>query len=169
MGVAPCDSATVHDDLVDVLRLDLIGPRPCDEARQRERLSQAPSRNEHLASPINGDNICPRHPRSQVKRNWPSKRFPKHQAEGIRAPSVATQHRIPVQARQPDSDDRGSRCNPSPGQRRTATPEARLSRPPGAVSRRDSSDSAEPPPAVAPVMETDLCRALSAAGAKLDP
>ena len=45
IGAPPRDSASVRDDLVDQLRLDLIGPRPRDEALQRERLPQAPSRN----------------------------------------------------------------------------------------------------------------------------
>ncbi len=38
------DSARVRDRLVEALRLDLIGPRPNDEASQRERLPRAPSR-----------------------------------------------------------------------------------------------------------------------------
>ncbi len=38
------DSAAVRDYLIDALRLDLIGPRPSDEAIQCERLSHAPSR-----------------------------------------------------------------------------------------------------------------------------
>ena len=38
------DSASVRDYLVDALRLDLIGPRPEDEALQSERLPMAPSR-----------------------------------------------------------------------------------------------------------------------------
>ena len=38
------DSASVRDYLVEALRLDLIGPRPRDEALQHERLPHAPSR-----------------------------------------------------------------------------------------------------------------------------
>ena len=37
-------SASVRDYLVEALRLDLIGPRPRDEALQHERLPHAPSR-----------------------------------------------------------------------------------------------------------------------------
>ncbi len=37
-------SAEVRDRLIDALRLDLIGPRPEDEALQNERLRHAPSR-----------------------------------------------------------------------------------------------------------------------------
>ena len=38
------DSAAVRDCLVDALRMDLIGPRPADDALQHERLPSAPSR-----------------------------------------------------------------------------------------------------------------------------
>ena len=38
------DSASVRDHLIEALRLDLIGPRPGDEALRTERLPQAPSR-----------------------------------------------------------------------------------------------------------------------------
>ena len=38
------DSASVRDYLVEALRLDLIGPRPRDEALQHERLPHAPVR-----------------------------------------------------------------------------------------------------------------------------
>ena len=38
------DSTAVRDSLVEALRLDLIGPRPDDDALQHERLPQAPSR-----------------------------------------------------------------------------------------------------------------------------
>ena len=38
------DSGAVRDNLVETLRIDLIGPRPSDTALQRERLRQAPSR-----------------------------------------------------------------------------------------------------------------------------
>ena len=38
------DSASVRDYLIEALRLDLIGPRPGDEALQHERLPYAPSR-----------------------------------------------------------------------------------------------------------------------------
>ncbi len=38
------ESASVRDYLVEALRLDLIGPRPRDEALQHERLPHAPSR-----------------------------------------------------------------------------------------------------------------------------
>ncbi len=42
---SPTDSAAVRARLTDALRIDLIGPRPDDEAAlQRERLPQAPSR-----------------------------------------------------------------------------------------------------------------------------
>ena len=40
----PPDSAAVRRSLIEVLRLDLIGPRPGDAALQRERLPQALSR-----------------------------------------------------------------------------------------------------------------------------
>ena len=42
--VPPPDSVAVRQYLVDALRLDLIGPRPQDQALQNERLPQAPSR-----------------------------------------------------------------------------------------------------------------------------
>ena len=38
------DSAAVRDSLVEALRLDLIGPRPGDDALRHERLPHAPSR-----------------------------------------------------------------------------------------------------------------------------
>ena len=38
------DSYAVRDNLVETLRIDLIGPRPSDQALQRERLKHAPSR-----------------------------------------------------------------------------------------------------------------------------
>ena len=38
------DSDTVRQELVETLRLDLIGPRPQDFALERERLPQTPSR-----------------------------------------------------------------------------------------------------------------------------
>ena len=44
MSAPPSDSAAVRARLVDALRLDLIGPRPDDEALQHEHLPQAPSR-----------------------------------------------------------------------------------------------------------------------------
>ena len=48
MSAAPdptfSDSAAVRDYLVEALRLDLIGPRPGDDALRRERLPHAPSR-----------------------------------------------------------------------------------------------------------------------------
>ena len=40
----PADSAAIRRYLVDALRIDLIGPRPRDDALQYERLTQAPSR-----------------------------------------------------------------------------------------------------------------------------
>ena len=44
MKVRPRDCAEARDRLVKALRLDLIGPRPCDEVLQHERLPHAPSR-----------------------------------------------------------------------------------------------------------------------------
>ena len=41
---APADSNTVRDNLLETLRIDLIGPRPSDQALQHERLKHAPSR-----------------------------------------------------------------------------------------------------------------------------
>ena len=41
---APADSNAVRDSLVKTLRIDLIGPRPSDQALQLERLKHAPSR-----------------------------------------------------------------------------------------------------------------------------
>ena len=40
----PPDGASVRRSLIEVPRLDLIGPRPQDVAPQQERLPQAPSR-----------------------------------------------------------------------------------------------------------------------------
>ncbi len=40
----PADSVSVRRCLTDALRVDLVGPRPGDAARQHERLPQAPSR-----------------------------------------------------------------------------------------------------------------------------
>ena len=41
---APSDSNAVRNDLVETLRIDLIGPRPNDQALQHEQLTQSPSR-----------------------------------------------------------------------------------------------------------------------------
>ena len=44
VAIPPVDSTSVRNRLIDALRLDLIGPRPQEEAHQHERLPHAPSR-----------------------------------------------------------------------------------------------------------------------------